>query len=32
VYRDVSADKFYLLVEGDPAAKVDRGPKNLDAR
>jgi hypothetical protein len=24
VYRDISADEFYLLVEGDPAAKVDR--------
>jgi hypothetical protein len=24
VYRDISADDFYLLVEGDPAIKIDR--------
>jgi hypothetical protein len=24
IYKDVSADNFYLLVEGDPALKIDR--------
>jgi hypothetical protein len=24
IYKDVSADDFYLLVEGDPALKIDR--------
>jgi hypothetical protein len=24
VYRDISADNFYLLVEGDPAVRIDR--------
>jgi len=24
IYRDISADHFYLLVEGDPAVRIDR--------
>ena len=23
IYKDISADNFYLLVEGDPAARID---------